>query len=65
MYYEFTQEERSSLMDKIIEDTIPRLESDIKADAQKWKELYNFLEELELVKLTQKEYDGIWETPNH
>jgi len=62
MYYEYTQEEKSSLMDKIIEDTIPRLVSDIKADAQKWKELYNFLEELELVKLTPVEYTGIWES---
>lgn len=60
IYYEYTQEKKSSLMDKIIEDTIPRFQSDIKADAQKWKELYRFLEELELIQLTPEEYKSIW-----
>jgi len=65
IYYDYTKEEHSELMDKIIIDTLSRLESDIKADASRWKELYNFLEELELVKLTQNQYDKIWETPKH
>jgi len=62
MYYDYTKEEKSSLMDKIIEDTIPRLESDIKADPQRWRELADFLEELELVKITPEQYAGIWQT---
>jgi len=65
IYYDYTKEERSELMDRIILDTLPRLESDIKADSQRWKELYNFLEELELVKLNEQEYAKIWEIPNH
>jgi ABC-type nitrate/sulfonate/bicarbonate transport system substrate-binding protein len=60
MYYDFTKEEKSELMDKIIEDTIPRFETDIKPDAQRWKELYNFLEELEVAKLSETEYEKIW-----
>lgn len=65
IYYNYTKEERSELMDKIIIDSLSRLECDIKPDAQRWRELYNFLEELELVKLTQKQYDSIWQTPRY
>lgn len=65
IYYDYTKEENSKLMDKIIEDTIPRFETDVKADSKRWKELYNFLEELKLVKLNEQEYAKIWETPNH
>ncbi len=61
IYYDYTKEERSELMDKIILDTIPRLDTDIKPDSRRWKELYNFLEELELVKLNEQEYAKIWE----
>ena len=60
MYYDYTKEERSTLMDKIIEDTIPRLKTDIKADSEKWRELAGFLEELDVVKLTQEQYNSIW-----
>nr|WP_321268169.1 ABC transporter substrate-binding protein [uncultured Sulfurimonas sp.] len=65
IYYDYTKESRSSLMDKIIQDTISKFDTDIKADAQRWRKLYEFLEELELVKLTEQEYEGIWMTPNH
>lgn len=65
MYFDYTKTEPNTLMNKIIEDTIPRFELDIKADAARWKELYGFLEGLELVKLTQQQYDVIWETPEH
>lgn len=65
LYYDYSKEEKSALMDKIIEDTLTRFDTDIKADSKRWKELYNFLEELGLVKLTQTQYDAIWETPEH
>lgn len=65
IYYEFTQQQRSALMDAIILDTLPRFERDIKADGQRWKKLYRFLEELELVKLSDEAYKKIWETPKH
>jgi ABC-type nitrate/sulfonate/bicarbonate transport system substrate-binding protein len=65
LYYDYTAEEKSELMDRIIEDTIPRLKSDIKADSTKWKDLYTFLEELGLVKLSDLEYQKIWEVKDH
>jgi len=65
MFYEYSGEERSELMDKIIEDTIPRFETDIKADDKRWFELCKFIEELELVKLSDEEYAKIWETKGH
>lgn len=60
MFYNFTGEEKSTLMDKIIEDTIPRFETVIKADEQRWLELRKFLEELDVVKLSENEYNSIW-----
>jgi len=60
IFYEYAKEEKSELMDKIIEDTIPRFETDIKADNKRWFDLCKFLEELELVKLSNEEYEKIW-----
>jgi hypothetical protein len=65
IYYKYTNEEKSDLMDAIITDTLPRLESNIKADSKKWNKLYEFLEELELVKLSDSQYDSIWEMQKH
>lgn len=65
MYYDYTKEEKSELMDKIILDTVPRFNKDIKSDSLKWKELYSFLEELELVKLSSEQYEKIWESAKH
>jgi ABC-type nitrate/sulfonate/bicarbonate transport system substrate-binding protein len=65
LYYKYSQDEKSELMDKIIADTIPRLETDIKADSKRWFELYKFLEELQLVKLNDEEYAKIWETKDN
>jgi hypothetical protein len=60
MFYEFTSEDKSVLMDKIVEDTIPRFETDIKADEKRWLELSKFLEELDVVTLSQEQYNNIW-----
>ena len=62
MYYKYTKEEQTHLMDKIIEDTLSRLQVDIKADSIRWKELYSFIEGLGLVKITQEQYDSIWKS---
>jgi putative hydroxymethylpyrimidine transport system substrate-binding protein len=59
-YYEYTKEEPSELMDNIIKDTITRFQNQIKADGTKWRDLYKFLEELELVKIDDAAYDKIW-----
>jgi len=65
IYYDYTKEQKNILMDSIILDTLIRLESEIKVDALRWRELYCFLEELELVKLNEQEYAKIWNTSHH
>jgi len=65
LYYDYTKTEPSELMDKIIEDTLTRFDNDIKADSKRWRALYEFLEELELVKLDDASYEKIWATPHH
>ena len=47
-------------MDKIIDDTIPRFDLYIKANEKRWKDLASFLEELEVVKLSDEQYKKIW-----
>ena len=59
-YYEYSKEEKSNLMDKIIDDTIPRFDLYIKANEKRWKDLASFLEELEVVKLSDEQYKKIW-----
>jgi ABC-type nitrate/sulfonate/bicarbonate transport system substrate-binding protein len=65
MFYKYSGENKSVLMDKIIEDTIPRFETDIKADDKRWFALYEFLEDLELVKLSNEQYNEIWAVKGH
>lgn len=65
MYYEYSKDEKSELMDKIIEDTIPKFETDIKPNNKRWYALYKFLEELEIVKLNKDEYNAIWTAKGH
>jgi len=60
IYYDYTQDKPSALMDNIIEDTLPRFEKSIKASSTRWQKLYTFLEELELVKLSPDAYEKIW-----
>jgi hypothetical protein len=65
IYYSYTKEAQSELMDNIIIDTLFRLNDDFKSDSKKWEELYKFLEELQLVQITQEQYDNIWSFENH
>lgn len=60
LYYKYTKEEKSELMDLIIEDTLPRLSSKIISDDKKWLELNSFFEDLGLVTLSKEQYDSIW-----
>jgi ABC-type nitrate/sulfonate/bicarbonate transport system substrate-binding protein len=60
IYYQYSGDEKSTLMDKIIEDTIPRFDDEVKTDSKRWKKLCEFLEELQIVKLSPKQYDDIW-----
>ncbi len=60
LYYRYTDDDKSELMDMIIEDTIPRLFGEISSSETKWNDLYLFLEELKVVKLSDLEYKSIW-----
>jgi ABC-type nitrate/sulfonate/bicarbonate transport system substrate-binding protein len=60
IYYEYTKETPSILMDKIIDDTLPRFETTIKADGTRWRKLATFLGELDIVNLSDDEYKSIW-----
>lgn len=60
IYYDYTQIKPSPLMDRIIEDTLPRFATNIEASPTRWQKLYTFLEELELVKLSNEAYNRIW-----
>jgi len=59
-YYTYSKEEQSGLMDAIVEDTVKRFETNIKADNERWKHLAKFLEELDIVHLSDTEYQNIW-----
>lgn len=65
IFYDYSHQERSALMDNIIIETLQHFNADIKADANKWRSLYEMLEELNLVRLNEQEYATIWQTPNH
>ncbi|MDD2450270.1 MAG: ABC transporter substrate-binding protein, partial [Sulfurimonas sp.] len=65
IYYDYTKQEQTKLMDEIISETLSRLETDIVSDSKRWRDLYEFLEELELVKLRDDEYARIWQAKGH
>ncbi len=65
IYYSYTKTEPTELMDRIIEDTIPRFEVNIKADNQRWQNLYRFLEKLDITALKNEEYENIWAVKGH
>ncbi|CAA6806760.1 MAG: Unknown protein [uncultured Sulfurovum sp.] len=59
VFYDYSKQEKSELMDKIIDDTLERFEY-LKSDATRWRELADFLDELDIVKLDNTAYDKIW-----
>ena len=60
IYYDYSKEEKNELMDKIIEDTIPRLKNEISPDKDKWIKLSHFLQELKVIELNKINYNNIW-----
>lgn len=63
IYYEYSGEEKTALMDAIIDDTLPRLISPIRADKQRWQAVREMLAELDIVALSDDDYAGIFENP--
>ena len=47
-------------MDAIIDNTLGRLITPIKPDADKWQELREMLAEIDIVTLTDEQYQSLW-----
>ena len=47
-------------MDAIIDNTLGRLITPIKPDANKWQELREMLAEIDIVTLTDEQYHSLW-----
>lgn len=60
-YYAYSKTESEPLMDAIIIDTLPRLDSRICADAKRWENVRQMLAEIDIVSLSDEEYQTLWE----
>ena len=60
MYYDYSKTEADTLMDAIIDNTLGRLLTPIKPDADKWQELREMLAEIDIVTLTDEQYQSLW-----
>ena len=61
MYYDYSKTEADALMDAIIDNTLGRLITPIKPDANKWEALREMLTEIDIVTLTDEQYQSLWE----
>lgn len=61
IYYNYTGESPSVLMDDIINDTLKRLVTPIKADAKRWSALREMLATLDIVELSDAHYAKLWQ----
>jgi len=60
MYYDYSKTEADTLMDAIIDNTLGRLITPITPDASKWEELREMLAEIDIVTLTDEQYQSLW-----
>ena len=61
IYYSYTGETPSALMDDIINDTLKRLITPIKADAKRWSALREMLATLDIAALSDADYAKLWQ----
>ncbi|WP_201533670.1 ABC transporter substrate-binding protein [Psychrobacter ciconiae] len=61
IYYGFTEDSPSALMDDIIKDTLKRLVTPIKPDANRWSELRSMLNELDIADISDASYAKLWQ----
>lgn len=64
-FYSFTNTHKTALMDSIIEDTLQRFRKNFCTDGSKWQALRAFLQELDIVTLSDEAYSKIWEVKGH
>lgn len=60
IYYGFTKESPSALMDDIIKNTLKRLVTPIAPDADRWSELRSMLSELGIADISDASYAKLW-----
>ncbi len=60
LYYDYSNTEADALMNAIIDDTLGRFITPIKPSADKWQALREMLAEIDIVTLTDKEYQSLW-----
>jgi hypothetical protein len=60
MYYNYSKTEADTLMDAIIDNTLGRLITPITPDASKWEALREMLAEIDIVTLTDEQYQSLW-----
>lgn len=60
IYYGFTEDSPSALMDDIIKDTLKRLVTPIAPDANRWSELRSMLSELDIADISDASYAKLW-----
>lgn len=61
IYYGYTNESPSALMDNIINDTLKRLITPIAPDAERWSQLREMLTTLEIATLSDAQYAKLWQ----
>lgn len=61
IYYGYTGEEPSALMDDIINDTLTRLITPIKPDSTRWLALRDMLTTLDIAAVSDKQYAKLWQ----
>lgn len=61
IYYSYTGETPSALTDDIINDTLKRLITPIKADAKRWSALREMLATLDIAALSDADYAKLWQ----
>lgn len=61
IYYDYTGVSPSALMDDIINDTLKRLITPIKADAERWSALHEMLAKLDIAALSDAHYAKLWQ----
>lgn len=61
MYYDYSKTDANTLMDAIIDNTLSRFVTPIKPSAEKWQVLREMLAEIDIVTLTDEQYQSIWD----
>lgn len=60
LYYQYSDTKADELMNAIIDDTLGRFIHPIESHQAKWQELRQMLADIDIVKLTDEQYQSLW-----